>query len=116
MPIQWTDAVLNAQASGTWTRPNQIRVHTDDPGAVGTTALISGSETALTWSTAGDEGPLGPSQQPATVGRSYAAPSVTLASDGAWLSFWLTGVFQGRVVCPSAAVAGTYQPNLALVA
>ena len=116
MPIQWTDAVLNAQAAGTWTPPDEMRVHTDDPGAVGTSNLITDSDVALTWETAGDEGPLGPSQQPATPGRSYAAPTVTLGSDGEWLSFWLASVFQGRVQCPATATAGTYQPNLALVA
>lgn len=116
MPIQWTDAVLNAQAAGTWTPPDEMRVHTDDPGAAGTSNLITGSDVALTWEAAGAEGPLGASQQPATAGRSYAAPIATLSEEGTWLSFWLGATFQGRVQCPTAAPAGTYQPNLALVA
>lgn len=116
MPILWTDDVLNAQAEGTWTPPDEVRVHTDDPGAAGTDNLVSGSETAVSWEPPGDEGPLGASQQPATAGRSYAAPTITLADDGEWLSFWLGSTFQGRVQCPSTAPAGTYQPNLALVA
>lgn len=116
MPIQWTDDVLDAQAAGSWAQPDEVRVHTDDPGVAGTSNLISGSDTALTWEAAGAEGPLGASLQPATAGRAYAAPTVTLSADGEWLSFWLADVFQGRVQCPSTAVAGTYQPNLALVA
>jgi hypothetical protein len=116
MPIQWTDTVLNAQAAGTWDQPNQVRVHTDDPGVAGTSNLIASSETTLTWSSAGAEGPLGAALQPATPGRSYAAPTVSLADDGEWLSFWRSGTFQGRVQCPQTATAGTYQPNLALVA
>jgi hypothetical protein len=116
MPIQWTDAVLNAQAGTSWILPNEMRVHTADPGAAGTSNLIASSNTALTWSTPGAVGPLGAAQQPATPGRSYAAPTVTLASNGEWLSFWRSGTFQGRVQCPQTATAGTYQPNLALVA
>lgn len=116
MAIQWTDAVLNAQAGGSWTKPDTVKVHTADPGSVGTSNLVSGSSTAVSWSTAGAEGPLGPSSQPATVGRAYAAPTVALSADGEWLSFWLGSTFQGRVQCPSTAVAGSYQPNLALVA
>lgn len=116
MSVLWTDAVLNAQAGGTWTLPNTIKVHTDDPGAAGTDNLISGSSTALTWDTAGAEGALGASSQPATPGRSYASPTITLSDDGEWLSFWSGATFQGRVACPSTAVAGSYQPNLALVA
>ena len=116
MPIQWTDAVLNAQASGTFSPPDTVKVHTDDPGVAGTDDTISGSSTALSWSTAGVEGSLGGSQQPATPGRSYAAPSITLSSDGEWLSFWDGATFMGRVQCPATATAGTYQPNLALVA
>jgi hypothetical protein len=116
MPIQWTDDVLNAQAEGSWTPPDEMRVHTDDPGAAGTDDLIADSDVALVWEAAGDEGPLGASLQPATAGRSYAAPTATLSDDGEWLSFWLGSTFQGRVQCPSTATAGTYQPNLALVA
>ena len=116
MPIQWTDAVLNAQAAGSWTRPDTVKVHTADPGTAGTASTISGSSTALTWSTAGAVGVLGSSLQPATAGRSYAAPAITLSSDGEWLSFWQGSTFQGRVQCPTTATAGTYQPNLALVA
>jgi hypothetical protein len=116
MAIQWTDAVLNAQAAGTWTQPDTMKVHTDDPGSVGTSNLISGSNVSITWGTAGAEGSLGPAAQPATAGRAYAAPTSTLSVDGEWLSFWLGATFQGRVQCPSTAVAGSYQPNLALVA
>ena len=119
MPIQWTDAVLNAQAAGTWEQPDEVRVHSDDPGDAGTDNLIADSDAVLVWEAAGAEGPLGASAQPATAGRSYAAPVVTLGSGtGAtpWLSFWLVGVFQGRVQAPSEAPAGSYQPNLALVA
>lgn len=116
MPVLWTDAALNAQAAGTFDQPNQVRVHTADPGVAGTSSLISGSETTVTWSTAGAVGPLGASSQPATAGRAYAAPTVTLSADGTWLSFWRSGTFLGRVQCPQTAVAGSYQPNLALVA
>ena len=118
MPIQWTDAVLNAQAEGSWTPPDEMRVHEADPGAAGTDDLIAGSDVAVVWEPAGDEGPLGASLQPATAGRSYAAPTTAvLVADGEWLSFWLGSTFQGRVQCPSTAPSGfTYQPNLALVA
>ena len=116
MPIQWTDDVLNAQAAGTFTPPDEMRVHSDDPGAAGTDNLIADSDVALTWETAGAEGPLGASQQPATAGRSYAAPIATLSEEGSWLSFWDGATFMGRVVAPTTATAGTYQPNLALVA
>jgi hypothetical protein len=116
MPIQWTDDVLNAQAAGTFVPPDTVKVHTDDPGAAGTDNLIASSDEALAWEVAGDEGPLGASQQPATPGRSYAAPSITLSDDGEWLSFWDGATFMGRVQCPQTATTGTYQPNLALVA
>jgi hypothetical protein len=76
---------------------------------------ISGSSTALSWSAPGAAGPLGASQ-PATVGKSYEAPSMTLASDASWLSFWSGGVFEGRYQLAAAAPAGTFQPSLALTA
>ncbi len=116
MPIQWTDDVLNAQADYLASLVDTVKVHTDDPGATGVLNTISGSSTAVTWDAAGDEGSLGSSQQPATAGRAYAAPSITLSEDGEWLSFWDGASFMGRVQCPSTATAGTYQPNLALVA
>jgi hypothetical protein len=113
--IQWTDAVLNAQAAGSWSLPDTVKAHTGDPGAAGTANVVSGSDTALTWETPGVEGPLGASQ-PATAGKSYAAPSITLADDATWLSFWDGATFQGRVQLAAAAPAGTFQPSLALTA
>lgn len=115
MAIQWTDAVLNAQAAGSWSLPDEVVAATDDPGVDGTANNISGSSTAISWTTAGDEGPLGASQ-PATVGKSYAAPSMTLASDATWLLFKSGGTFQGRYQLAASAPAGTFQPSLALTA
>ncbi len=113
--IQWTDAVLNAQASGTFTQPDEVRAHTDDPGAAGTSNLIAGSSASLTWETAGAEGPLGASQ-PATAGKAYAAPSIDAGSDDAeWLSFWESSTFLGRIQLTVSAT-GTFQPSLALTA
>ncbi len=115
MAIQWTDAVLNAQASGTFTQPDEVIAHTDDPGAAGTSNQIGGSSTSLTWGTAGAEGSLGASQ-PATAGKAYAAPSIDAgASDATWLSFWASATFQGRIQL-TATMTGTFQPSLALTA
>ena len=115
MPIQWTDAVLNAQAAGTWTPPDTVVAASGDPGADGTANNIAGSSVALSWSTPGTEGPLGASQ-PATVGKAYEAPSIPVGSDTAtWLLFKLGSTFQGRIQLP-ASQTGTFTPSLALTA
>lgn len=115
MAIEWTDAVLNAQAEGSWTLPDTVVAASGDPGVDGSANNISGSSTAVSWSAAGVEGPLGASQ-PATAGRSYAAPSMTLAEDATWLVFLAGATFLGKFQLPATAPAGSFQPSLALVA
>jgi hypothetical protein len=113
--IQWTDAVLNAQADYMATLVDEVIAATGDPGVDGTANNIAGSSTAVSWSAAGAEGPLGASQ-PATAGKAYAAPSMTLGSDATWLLFKGGGVYRGRYQLSAAAPAGTFQPSLALTA
>lgn len=121
--IIWTDAVLNAQADGTWTQPDAVGMHTGDPGATGTLLEATGgtpayARIALTFTAAGAEGTLGPSFQAATVGVAYDEVTFDLpAGDYTYLSFWKASVFQGRVQLPttvSHVSQGTTQVSLPL--
>ena len=122
MDVLWTDAVLNAIADGTFVKPAKVGWHTGDPGSAGTANEATGGGYArptLTWTDAGDEGALGASLQPATVGVAYADGNVDLAAeDYTWLSLWsASNVFLGRVPLPytvSLAAAGTQQFSLPL--
>lgn len=119
MDVLWTDAVLNAIADGTFTKPAKVGWHTGDPGSSGTSSEASGggyARVSVTWTPAGEEGALGASSQPATVGVAYADGDVTASGDFTWLSLWsASDVFMGRVPLPyTVSIDGTQQFSLPL--
>jgi hypothetical protein len=118
----WTDAELNANVDYKRARIVKVGLHTGDPGAAGTSNEASGGSYArvtLSWNAGGADGPLGSSDQPATVGVAWAAPTFSHAAGTyTWLSFWNTGdVFIGKRDLPTPIVAsgaGTTQVSLPL--
>lgn len=125
MAFDWTDAELNAKADDTAGRIVTMHLHTGAPGVSGTANQATGGSPAyapvtLAFEPAGDEGPLGASDQPATVGVAWAAPSFNLPP-GDYTHYSYRGaasVFLGSDVLPSAPYSvvtqEVYSPNVAV--
>lgn len=104
----YTDAELNAAADQQAARWAYVSVHTADPTTTGTAEASGGAPAyarkAPSFASAGTEGPLGPTLQPATAGVAWSAlvtfdlPAGTYTHLGTW----------------SAATAGTYRHGEAL--
>lgn len=108
MAVEWTDAVLNAQADEDAARCPYASLHDDDPAGTGANELSGGSPAyarkALDFNAAGTEGPLGASQ-PATVGVAWGSAvfdvpaGVTVTDYGLW-SAVSGGTFRGSGPVP----------------
>lgn len=115
------DAELNAEADWKAGRHVEMGIHDGDPGAAGTDNEATGGGYAritVAWEAAGDEGPLGATYQPATVGVAYAAPMFDLpAGDWTHYTYWDGVTLRESGTLPttfSLGSAGTYQPNCAV--
>ena len=119
--IDWTDAELNAKADDTAGRIDGMGIHDGDPGAAGTANEATGGTPAYArvdpaFAAAGVEGALGATDQPATVGVAWGAPSFDLpAGDWTHYSFWSGATFVGSGSLPttySVVSDSTYAPNV----
>lgn len=115
--MSWFDSELNAQADWEAGRIASTQFHSGDPGVLGTANEISGASGAPTFNAAGAVGPLGASDQPATVGVAWADLSVSIPADT--YVRWYTHRDSGGAVLGAFSVpeeyfasAGTYSPNL----
>lgn len=85
------DADLNAIAKFQATKSTHLSLHEADPGKTGASEATGGTPAyarqPVTWGTEGAEGPLGPTLQPATVGRIYSN-EVVFDVDPATYSHW----------------------------
>ncbi len=111
----WTVAQKNRQADQDATVAAYVSMHTADPGSTGASEASGGSyaRKAPTWGSAGDEGALGASDQPASDGVAWAAPTFDLpAGTFTHFGFWSAssgGTFlggfavQSNIILASAA-------------
>ena len=111
-----TPALLNAQADEQAAHYPYASVHSADPGTTGASEASGGSPAytreALTWTAGGDEGPLGPTLQPATDGISWSNQVTVDLPAGTWThtGFWdavTSGVFQRGDAFATSVVFGS---------
>lgn len=118
--MPFLDDELNAQADDAAGRAATVHLHTGDPGVTGLDNELTGGGYAAVapgFLAGGVEGPLGATQQPATVGVAWGAPAFTVPA--ATITYWSLrlagGACQGYwPVTATPVEAGAYTPNIAI--
>lgn len=103
------DAELNALGDAEAARIGALGLHTEDPGANGTTGEAAGggyARQAVDFNAAGAVGPLGSGSQPATPGVPWSSEVSFSVPAGQFthVSFWsaAAGTYRGSVALPAA--------------